>query len=272
MASDNNEKDLIKEAMLAGSDAIFDALLQRRISDGMARDAALADVLRASVAAHYAERGRAMDHMNHFLAGSGADILISLNTLMDEDAGIKSRMTGELLRRANDIHTVYDNAVKNRMSMVGPTISDVITLFQRNFANRDWCGALGTFPVSWEIINCPSRATSPIVVRTSGHNVYRWHPDDPRLTRRLHQFAQELVEKGKAKEFKMVAKDQVFYVDQINQKLIRDSFLKQTNPNNKKASDYFTGDQMNLVKDALEYKFFTAPTNKITNVIKAFFE
>lgn len=272
MQTKEDEGNAISQALMGGADKIFDALLQRRIDDGMPRLDALGDVLKAAVKARYGERGQAMRHMDLFLGARGDDVEVSLEKLIAEDHGVRARLVGESLRRANSIHTFREQTTRKMMTLQDPAIDDTITLFQKTYAIEDWCGALGTFPVKWELIACPARKTSPLVVRLVGENIYRWHSNDQRLTRRLHQFADELIEKGRAKPYKMFAPYHTIYVDQIQNKLIRDSFLTQTNPKNSGIGDYFTTDQMELVGEAASQMVRSTGSDLAAKVKRIFWE
>lgn len=250
-----SENSMIKDALLGGADSVFDSLLQAEIEQGKSRNDGLANVLIQAVDARYGPHGRAMKHMRHFLSGKGTEVTFALTDLLTEDKGAAARVSGEVLRRANDIMTVSE--VRNTQKPMTPKhkIDPVITLFQKTFAVEDWAGALGTFPITWELIACPAKKTSPLTVLLRGENEYRWHPNDERLTRKLHQFAQELIEAGKAKPFTMKANLQTMLVGQLTGDLQRASFVKQTNPNHNSIAEFATLKQMSLVGKAAAHGY-----------------
>lgn len=90
-----------------------------------------------------------------------------------------------------------------------PVIDPIITIFQKNYSTLGWWGALGTFPVRFERVSVDERKKR-VFVRLTGSDEYRWHAEDEsRITVRLHQFGQRLVELGAAKNFTMVAKPKI---------------------------------------------------------------
>lgn len=267
-ASAKNDQSDISKALMEGADKVFDGLLSAEIADGKSPIDAKKSILVRAVDARYGPNGRAMKHMLHFLSGSGQSQEISLSALLKEDAGVRARIEGETVRRANGIQTLREIDEKQRMSLKHGAIDPSITLFQKNFAVDDWCGALGTFALDWSLIACPARKSSPLVVQLSGKNEYRWHPGDERLTRRLHQFAQELIGAGAAKPFMMTVPFTVTMIDQINNKLIRDSFLTQANPKNNSILNYFTSDQLMLAADGSAHAIKKAATDQIQSFSK----
>ncbi len=264
MAIDGNA---IKKALLDSSDNVFDSLLEAEIEQGKSRHEGMGRVLLKAVEARYGANGRAMQHMRHFLLGRGTPMEIRLTELLNEDKGASARISGEILRRANGIMTAREAQAINdaqRMSLphnirrseraqnasVAVNIDPVITLFQKTFAIEDWSGALGTFPITWELIACPSRKTTPLTVLLRGANEYRWHPSDDRLTRRLHQYAQELIDVGQAKPFMMTTGFLTVLVGQLNEGFLRAGFNKQTNPSNNSFGEFFTAEQGALIGQA----------------------
>jgi hypothetical protein len=136
----------LKKAMLENADAVFDGLLAAEIVSGKTPNDAKKSVLLKSVEARYGANGRAMRHIRHFLSGSGTGLEISLIDLLNEDWGIRKWIEGETIRRANGIETLRETYEKQRMSLKHGVIDSTITLFQKNYAVEDWCGALGTLP------------------------------------------------------------------------------------------------------------------------------
>jgi hypothetical protein len=52
-------------------------------------------------------------------------------------------------------------------------------------------------------------------------------------------------------------------VDQVNNRLIRDSFMKQTSPKNSSILDYFTTDQLSLAAGGAGQALKTAATKRL---------
>jgi hypothetical protein len=240
-------------------DTVFDGLYQKALDSGLDSDAAKASVLRQSVEARYGAHGNAMRHMDHFLSAKGTSVSISLARIMQEDVGVRTRIEGEVWRRANGLKTYSDVQFEHdrvRMSTKrgndNPVIDPIITLFQQTYAIEDWSGALGTYPIRWEAIACPASTSAPLLTRLTGSNRYRWHPEEGRPTRRLHQFASDLIANKKAAEFDMVLIPETHQINQIAPDR-RVNIEKQYNPKHSKLGDYFTSDQLELVEKGACY-------------------
>lgn len=247
-------KSVFRNGIKGFADSTFEGLLQSEIDSGKSRVDALRAVLIQAVSARYGSNGKAMKHMKHFIGGTGNFLEVSLEDLIREDTGVRTRLNGELLRRANGITTLKESYEASIMSR--QIIDTRITLFQKTFAVEDWAGALGSFDIIWEIIACPARKSSPLTVALSGKNIYKWHPDDNRITQKLHEYASELVDLGGAKEFEMRTGISVFQFSQIDNCVIEGSFFTQTNPNNNSLKEFLLGAQPELAAKGATYQFF----------------
>jgi hypothetical protein len=122
--------------------------------------------------------GHAMRHLWHFLDASGTDLPVDLNLLLAEDQGVR--------RYVSDWDFRED----------GPGI---LTIPQAVFDEADWWCALGEIKLDYEIDR--GRRSVQLCLEKE----YTWHPhEQERRSQCLHQAAQQLVDKGKAKEFWMV--------------------------------------------------------------------
>ncbi len=204
----------------------------------------LAATLRECGQIGYGNRTPATTLMELFLGGVTDKWDFEFNELFAADADVKNRVYSEVVRRSLrlptqreklDLHKVKGRGVLNPQELgrranqpipgtgvlkreefdkkLDSAIDPVISIFQRNYINPGWWGALGTFPVSFAIVS-----TSPdgerLFVKLSGENMYDWHPDDSkRATQELHKMAKRLIELKAAKPFVMRAKPRTFVVN-----------------------------------------------------------
>lgn len=235
----------------------------------------LINTLRECGYIYYGKADPASLCMDRFLSGAGGTWEFDLQQLFAEDDGAKTRVYAECARRSAGLLTIAEKQKAAYQSIPGAgvlpgetmsrlvansafrnlpapglasteehsrleqaAIDPIITIFQHNYVKPAWNGALGTFPVRYEIVS-KSVDIRRIFVRLSGDNVYRWHSDDAnRATQPLHAIGSRLIELGIAKEFTMVAKPRIFSVDisvptmpRIEDVIVMTSEF-QTNPKN----------------------------------------
>jgi hypothetical protein len=181
----------------------------------------LSQTLRDAATIMFGEADPAYMCMDRFLKGSGEAWEFDLNELFGADKGARSRVFSETIRRALQLPTLHERENVKGFGVWAPAVLDekirqvidpVITIFQRNYSTLEWWGALGTYNISWEVVG-RSGAKDRLFVKLSGDGEYRWHPQDNRSTKALHQMGHRLTELGKAKNFPMIGKPRTFSVD-----------------------------------------------------------
>jgi hypothetical protein len=163
--------------------------------------------------------GRAAKFLDHFLRGAGSDIVFDCATLLKEDAGVRRRVQSEIDRRLK----LHPGLAERKLS--GGDF--LIPIRQKDYEVQDWCYALGSFAIEWEVIQEPelhtraaqcssktghdwldsgtmmlSRSRPPGILKPSrlppskvkvyGANEYKWHPAAPRVTQCIHQAGDRL--------------------------------------------------------------------------------
>ena len=197
--------------------------------------------------------GRAEEYLNHFLSGDGSPKYFDIGDLIATDKGVANRLQSEVVRRVLKIKTVRELREDNRMSLTPEAAQDrnVITIFQKNYENTDWQLCLGTFPFTWDIIGM-SDGKESIIVSIGGKNKYKWHPNDKRITRFLHEAGYRLAASGDARNFDMVAKPLVYKVSTVNREILRLATFTQTNPNHRGLIGDETSETISQVSRAFD--------------------
>lgn len=189
-----------KEIAALGITGMINSMIAKEVAGGAAREDAIKLALLEVGKIMFVPRGRAMQYLGHFLGGSGSSIEVDWRALEKEDKNVHARVHAEIVRRALGMDTIIEGLVKGT-----PAEQDrsTITLFQSTYAIQDWQFALGTFGIQF-VVNKPTRTPDPFVSATIwGSNEYKWYASEDRVTKRIHEVAQELVEKRKARPFQM---------------------------------------------------------------------
>ena len=118
---------------------------------------------------------RASSHLGHYLSGQGTDVCVETSDLFRDDVGVRC---------------VFYKDVSTQLRR-GLTQGNA-TVPQWAYTNEDWLYALGGIEINW--------FTKGDSVTAWFVNWYCWHPNEQRLTQRLHQAAENLKTHG-AKEF-----------------------------------------------------------------------
>jgi hypothetical protein len=149
--------------------------------------------------------GRAALFIGHFIAGRGEDITFNSATLLNEDPGVRRRVSTQIVERLRKNPGLSDK----RMS--GGDF--VVSIRQRDYVIDDWQLALGSFAFEWEVVN-KSGDKKRTFARVWGANEYKWHPAAARVTQCLHQAGDRLTrsEEIKSKNFWMVATPTVIVI------------------------------------------------------------
>lgn len=160
---------------------------------------ARADAALMSIAKLYKfqNRGRAAEHLTHFLQGGGEARHFPLAQLLSEDAGVRRALVAEWRSRTRST----------------PRDGSLIPVRQRNYDKLDWWGALGSFSIYYTEVGTMRIAGKDVRVALAyGVNVYRWHPNDKsRITQCVHQAAARLT--GHTDNHVPVAKDFEMFAD-----------------------------------------------------------
>lgn len=173
--------------------------------------------------------GRSEEYLNHFLSGSGKTKNFDLNLLLRQDKGVNERLVNELYRRVHGVKTQREKHQDSLMTLTSSAQRSrkVITIFQHNFARRDWRYALGTFEFDWDIV---AKTNDMITLKVWGQNVYQWHPKSGRVTEYLHNSGARLNNSGAAKNFTMRAKPALIHIPSKVDSLYKQTTFTQTNP------------------------------------------
>ena len=194
----------------------------------------LAQTLRDCGYIYFGNGNPAKECMDRFLGKKAGIWEFELSALVNQDNGVRLRLFSECIRRCLGLLTVREASSSGLplspsggrqvtipgIGILRPEEIDrrsllltdpIITLFQKNYAEVRWNGALGTFPVHF----CPThRSDNHMLVRLEGENQYDWHPDDNnRGTQELHRIAKRLIDLGAAKPFLMRAKPMMVSID-----------------------------------------------------------
>lgn len=168
------------------------------------RDRARQQTFRDVGEAMFDPGGLALAHIEHFLGCSGESLEIDPEKLLRDNPSIKLRVESEVRRRALRIKTLKESST---FSLYRDGIDPILTIFQWNFDDRDWWGALGTYEFELRRLERKTEhSESLVIVNIYGKNEYKWHTDRESVSKAIHQFGAKLVADGLAKNFWMLAK------------------------------------------------------------------
>jgi hypothetical protein len=171
---------------------------------------------------HKAERPLA--YLEKYLSGENSDLFVDLFELLAEDKAVRTCVQSKIARYLDQwalfVKTGVDPTPSQRYRLINElglkpdrlqykvrldaaTCRELlIDVQQSDFSVNDWLNATGSFQLNWELVDmCDSRESA--IVKLWGRNTYRWHPDAPRPTQRLHQ-ALEILKKYGASDFDIV--------------------------------------------------------------------
>ena len=155
---------------------------------------AIADVMLFEMAKEIEMRpeGRAAQFVDHFLFGGGEDVVFSSGTLLNDDLGVRKRVSDTIVERLR----ANPKLLTDKKAMSGGDY--LISIRQRDYTNSDWKNALGSFAFEWELVAQASdrRRTFALV---SGANEYKWHPAANRVTQCIHQAGDRLTRSKEVK-------------------------------------------------------------------------
>lgn len=161
----------------------------------------IADVLLLEIARQIKmnPEGRASQFLDHFLFGGGEDIVFESGLLLNEDIGVRKRLSSEIL------HRVSSGPSGDERTISGGAF--VVSIRQKDFAVQDWQFALGSFAFEWELVQLSSDKKR-LFAKVWGANEYKWHPAADRVTQCIHKAADRLTgaKEVRAKNFWMVAR------------------------------------------------------------------
>ena len=155
---------------------------------------AIADVMLFEMAKELKMKpeGRAAKFVDHFLYGGGEDIVFGAGTLLNEDLGVRKRVSEGILEKIRN----NPSLLKADKRMSGGEY--VISIRQRDYANSDWRNALGSFAIEWEFAAL-SLDRNRMFATVWGANEYKWHPAADRVTQCIHQAGDRLTRSKKVK-------------------------------------------------------------------------
>lgn len=163
---------------------------------------AIADVMLFEMAKEIKMKpeGRAAKFVDHFLFGGGEDIVFSAGMLLNEDPGVRKRVSDAIVERLR----TKPSLLTMEKDMCGGDF--LIPIRQRDYAISDWRNALGSFAIEWELVNL-SFDKKRSFAKVWGANEYKWHPAADRVTQCIHQAGDRLTrsKEVKARNFWMKA-------------------------------------------------------------------
>lgn len=208
--SDNAIKDLVKDKI----DEVTANLLKKNRSS-MKEPEALVATLRDVGEIMFGKSGMAIDYIDHFLGKSGQEKSFPLADLLAANPTIEKRVIMESKRRALNVKTNTGSRMslkegKSYLSGLDPCI----TVFQKNYDDVQWWGALGTFQVrmSHPVYNQDRDVFSFIL---TGDDEYRWAPDEDRPSQTIHKIAQKLVDMNLARNFPVKGQSMMMSVRKV---------------------------------------------------------
>lgn len=167
---------------------------------------------------------RPIAFLSKYLGGSGDAETIDLYQLLAEDKGVRRSVhsqiktflsqelffkdTGIDLSRSGRLSTAKSLGVSNAENAYRQKLTSLqckelfIDIPQSDFQIMDWCNATGGIKLKWSLIDVREDKKA-VFAKLWGSNTYRWHPEVPRKSQRLHQVLKRLKKFG-AKEFEMV--------------------------------------------------------------------
>ena len=170
---------------------------------------AIADVMLFEMAKEIKMKpeGRAAKFVDHFLFGGGEDIVFGAGTLLNEDLGVRKRVSDGIVERVRNDPSL----LKSDKKMSGGEY--LISIRQRDYANSDWRNALGSFSIEWEFATL-SQDKNRMFAKVWGANEYKWHPAADRVTQCIHLAGDRLTrsKEVKAKNFWMKATPAVIVI------------------------------------------------------------
>ncbi|HEX6813857.1 MAG TPA: hypothetical protein VF384_19705 [Planctomycetota bacterium] len=131
--------------------------------------------------------GQAALHLDHYLAGSGAELTVDLAKVLQDDGGVRRKVQTEVIA-----------ALRQGKA------SGTVAIPQSTYKVKDWHLAIGSMNINWTY---PS-PHGPDRVHIGFRNEYRWHPKDARITQCIHQAADRLKTHG-AKDYWMTGKTEL---------------------------------------------------------------
>jgi hypothetical protein len=147
--------------------------------------------------------GRASEHLDHFLDGTGDAIYFDTGTLLNEVRGVRDRISSVVSQAISS-----DSIPVRRMSgtQKGMKIDIGQDVYDSTEIGQDWKNALGSYVFDWDFASSSNDKTRSII-EISGSNLYQWHPTVERWTQCIHEAGARLTESSiKAKNFWMIAK------------------------------------------------------------------
>lgn len=219
----------INSIVRIGITGTAEAMLAEEMFKGSDRTTALKLVLRRIGSVIFPPNGQAVRHLDHFLGNSGNPIDIDLNDLL-KDPNVFKRLNDEIVRRSLKFSTIVEKSLEG--TGLVDDLSE-ITIFQNTYANKDWKNALGTFSFKFQVVKVPSipeKIEGTIVVKLWASNEYRWYPDEDRISKIVHQFADELVQLKKSASFSMNITPRYYLVPITKSSLVQAMSGVRSNP------------------------------------------
>ena len=172
-----------------------------------------------------------LDYMKHFIIGKGKTKYFELAELFAEDKNVRRRVYSEVTRRSLKVKTIAETARADKScTKVEGGIDPVITIFQKNYETVKWWGALGTFPITYTPAATMRNKESRFPVIIKGENLYQWHPDEDRTSKKVHQIGARLVQIRKADNFVIRGKPVLVMVDPQHKDILKLTTMTQENP------------------------------------------
>ncbi len=112
------------------------------------------------------KNGHAREYLEHYLNGKG-DVEVDINLLFKEDQVLKKYVVDTIQKEIKDGKT-----------------KGIVPVAQSRYGNQDWQYALGSININW--------TATKKGAAVSFNNRYRWHPNENRVTKCVHEAANRL--------------------------------------------------------------------------------
>ncbi len=135
---------------------------------------------------------RALTFYRYYRDGRAKDVPVSMRELFADDPALFAKLK-----------------VKIAQVLRGPVVArgGEVPVPQREFASdnraQDWRMSVGSFNLRWKTLSVDT-PSSRAIIEVWFTNVYKWHPNEPRVSQCVHQAAERLKVKG-ARDFLIVS-------------------------------------------------------------------
>ena len=217
------------------------AIYAKYAAKNLSEKDALAATLRDVGQIMFGTKGLAVDYLELFLKpGEDKAQSFTLNSLLKDNPTIKDRVNAEVSRRVLGVKTAYEkrSSLKDGVNWLGG-LDPCITVFQKNYDDVQWWGALGTFQIK---IAHPAHSVAhgTTTVTVYGEDIYKWAPEEGRTSQIIHRMADKLEKMGAASRFAITTPPMLIQLNAV------DAMLARNTVTNRNAGRGLEGSGFNL--------------------------